>query len=254
MTPAVSAIAHLPRGLAAAGAFLTLLPIGRFVHFDARAVAAAAPLYPVVGAALGAVAGLAERGLSPWLPPVVVAALLVSLLASLTGAMHLDGLADTADALGGHSREARLRIMRDHAIGAFGASALVLAVVLKVALIAALIDTGEAMAGLVAACACSRAVASPLAAILPYARESRQVTVPEEMGPWRAAAGLLVAASVAVLSAGAAGIAVLLAACAIAATAGLLYARWLGGITGDTLGAVVELGELAALTTAVAAL
>ena len=254
MTPAVSAVVRLPRGLAAAGAFLTRLPIGRFVHVDARAVAAAVPLYPVVGAFLGAVAGLAERGLSPWLPPFVVAALLVALLASLTGAIHLDGLADTADALGGRSREDSLRIMRDHSVGAFGASALALAIVLKVALVATLIDSDAALAGLVAACACSRAVAPPLAAVLPYARESRQVTVPEEMGPWRAAVGLLVAASIAVVAAGVAGIAVLLAACAIAATAGLLYARWLGGITGDTLGAVVELGELAALTTAVAAL
>src|SRR5918992_1259116 len=116
MTPAVSAVVRLPRGLAAAGAFLTRLPIGRVVDVDARAVAAAAPLYPVVGAALGAVAGLAERGLSQWLPPFVVAAMLVALLAALTGAMHLDGLADTADALGGRSREDSLQIMRDHAV------------------------------------------------------------------------------------------------------------------------------------------
>jgi adenosylcobinamide-GDP ribazoletransferase len=254
MTPDVSAVVRWPRELAAAGAFLTRLPIGRFVDVDARAVAAAAPLYPAVGAALGAVAGLVERGLSPWLPPFIVAALLTSLLAGLTGAMHLDGLADTADALGGRSREDSLRIMRDHVVGAFGASALVLALVLKVAVVAALIETDEVVAGLVAACACSRAVAAPLAAALPYARESRQVGVPEQIGLWRAVVGLLVAASIAVAAAGAAGAVVLLAACAVAAAAGVLYRRWLGGVTGDTLGAVVELGELAALTTAVAIL
>jgi adenosylcobinamide-GDP ribazoletransferase len=254
MTRAVSVAVRLPRGLAAAGAFLTRLPIGRFVDVDARAVAAAAPLYPVVGGALGAAAGLAERGLSPWLPPFVVAALLVSLLAVLTGAIHLDGLADTADALGGQSREDRLRIMRDHAVGAFGASALGLALVLKVALVTALIENDAAIAGLVAACACSRAVAPPLAAALPYARESRQATVPDEIGVMRAVIGVLVAASIALVAAGTAGVAVLLAACAVAGAAGVLYARWLGGVTGDALGAVVEVGELAALTTAVAAL
>lgn len=245
----------MPRGLAAATAFLTRVPVGRFVDVDARAVAAATPFYPMVGAALGLVGGLAERGLSPTLPPFVAAAVLAALLAALTGAMHLDALADTADALGGRSRDDSLRIMRDHAVGAFGASALTLALVLKVAAIAALIDAGNATAGLIAACACSRAVASPLAAALPYARsEPRRANVPKNIGAARAVLGLLVAAVLAICAAGTAGLFIFLTACVVAVLAAVFYARWLGGVTGDALGAVVELSELAALTIAVAVL
>jgi adenosylcobinamide-GDP ribazoletransferase len=250
----VTRAASLPRGLLAATAFLTRAPVGRLLDADAVAVGAAAPFYPLVGAGLGALAGLAELGLSPLLPPFVVAALLVALLAVLTGAMHLDALADTADALGGRSHEDRLRIMRDHAVGAFGAAALVLALLLKTAAVASLIEAGEAMAGLVAAGACSRAVILPVAVALPYARtEESGVSVPARIGRAGAVIGLLAAAAIALLVAGITGIAAFGAACILAALAAVFYARWLGGVTGDALGAVVELAELAALIVVVAA-
>lgn len=251
MTPAASVLLSLPRGLAAATAFLTRVPIGRVLDADAKAIASAAPYYPLVGGGLGALAGLAERGLSPLLPPFLVAGLLVALITALTGAMHLDALADTADALGGRSREDSLRIMRDHAIGAFGGTALVLALLLKVAVIAALIESGEAMAGLVAAGACSRAVILPLAVVLPYARDGEH-GLSDAITTAGAVSGLLVAAGLALLVAGWIGVAAFVAASTVAALAGAFYARWLHGVTGDTLGAVVELSEVAALTAGVA--
>jgi adenosylcobinamide-GDP ribazoletransferase len=255
VTPAASALVRLPQGLAAATAFLTRIPVGRLVDVDARAVASAAPFYPVVGAGGGAFAGLAERGLSSVLPPLVVAVLLLALLTALTGAMHLDALADTADALGGRSRDDSLRIMRDHAIGAFGATALMLALLLKVAVIAALIESGDAMIALVVAGACSRAVILPLAVALPYARaDERGVNLPERIGAAGAGSGVAVAIALAVLAAGALGLVAFVAALALAALAGVFYAHWLHGVTGDALGSVVELSELAALTTTVALL
>lgn len=250
MTPVAKAL----RGLVAATAFLTRVPVGRLLDADAVAVGAGAPFYPLVGAGLGAVAGLAELGLTPLLPPFVVAVLLVALLAVLTGAMHLDALADTADAFGGRSRDDRLRIMRDHAVGALGATALVLVLLLKTGAVVALIDANEAMAGLVAAGACSRAVVLPVAVALPYARSGEiGISVPAHIGRAGAIVGLLAAAAIAVLVAGTAGIAAFGAACIVAALAAVFYARWLGGVTGDALGAVVELAEVAALTVVVAA-
>jgi adenosylcobinamide-GDP ribazoletransferase len=246
---------RLPQGLAAATAFLTRIPVGRLVDVDARAVASAAPFYPVVGAGVGALAGLGESGVSPLLPPLVVAVLLVALLTALTGAMHLDALADTADALGGRSREDSLRIMRDPAIGAFGATALMLALLLKAAVLAALIESGDAMIALVAAGACSRAVILPLAVALPYARRhERGVSVPQRISAAGAASGVAIAVALALLVAGELGLAAFVAAGALAALAGAFYACWLSGVTGDALGAVVELSELAALTTMVALL
>ena len=255
MTLAGRRLRDAARGPLAAVAFLTSVPVGRFAAADTAAVAAAAPFYPLVGAGLGALAGLVERGLSPTLPPFVVAALLLALLAGLTGAIHLDALADTADALGGRTREDRLRIMRDHHIGAFGATALVLALSLKLAAIAALIELDEATAGLVVAAACSRAAVLPVAAVLPDARrEERSTSVSGQVGVVGAAAGLLVAAVLAVLVSGLAGFVVFLAALAVAGLAAAFYAWWLRGVTGDALGAVIELAELSALTTAVAVL
>ena len=254
MTPVASAFATLPRGLVAATAFMTRVPIGRFVTVDASAVASAAPFYPLVGAGLGALAGLAERGLSPSLPPLVVSGLLIAFLASLTGAMHLDALADTADALGGRSREDSLRIMRDHALGAYGTTALALALLVKLAAVAALIETGDAMASLVVACACSRESFLPLAAVLPYARnEERGFAASEQISRAAAGLGLAVAAAVAVIVAGAVGAVGFGAVLALAGLAAVFYRRWLGGVTGDALGAVVELAEVTVLTIALAA-
>src|ERR671910_3039653 len=139
--------------LAAATAFLTRVPVGRFVEVGGRAVTRAAPLYPVVGAAVGAVAGASVDVLAGPLPTWAAATTGVGLAALLTGGMHLDALADTADALGGTTRERRLEIMRDHSIGSFGAVALVVVLVFQASLLA---SEGSAWSALAAAAACRR--------------------------------------------------------------------------------------------------
>src|SRR5918996_2798029 len=103
----------------AATAFLTRIPVGRAVDLDAAAVRRAAPLYPLVGAAVGAVAGGAVDLAAGPLPSLAAATLGVALAALLTGGMHLDALADTADALGGMTRERRLGVIRGHPGGPF---------------------------------------------------------------------------------------------------------------------------------------
>jgi len=109
----------------------------------------------------------AHDGVTP-LGPTPAAVLAVAVLAAATGALHLDGLADTADGFGGRTLDERLRIMRDHLVGAYGVVALVLVVLLKVATAAALAGRVEVMAAWVAAGALSRAVGPALAAALPY--------------------------------------------------------------------------------------
>src|SRR5437016_12666086 len=101
------------RALPAAVAFLTRIPVGGGA-FD---IGAGAPLFPLVGAAIGAAVGGAAYGLARIAPPLVAAGVALGFGALLTGALHLDGLADTADALGGRTPEAPLAIMRDHPIG-----------------------------------------------------------------------------------------------------------------------------------------
>lgn len=252
--PAGSSVAAEARSAAAAVAFLTRLPLGRRIELDGRDIARGALLFPVVGAAIGAAVGgsaiLAGKGL----PPLVAAVLALAVGALLTGALHLDALADTADGLAAGSRERALEIMRDPRIGAYGAIALALDLLLKAAALSALLERGEALLPLVVAAALARATAVPLACALPYARPDRgaggvlsgRVSIATAVG----AAVLAAAPALALL--GWQGAGMLATAAVVTLALGLGYRRWLGGVTGDALGATVEIAETLALVVALA--
>src|SRR6185437_12107839 len=126
------------RAAAAAVAFLTRVPVGCVVELDATDVARGAALFPLVGAGIGAaVGGIADALAGPLTAPLA-AVLAVAVGAALTGALHPDGLADAADALGAPTRERALEIMRDHQIGVYGALALLFDIALKIATVAVL--------------------------------------------------------------------------------------------------------------------
>jgi adenosylcobinamide-GDP ribazoletransferase len=244
----------LVRAPAAAVAFLTRAPVGRFVALDGTDVARAAPLFPLVGGAVGACAGLLADALAGPLPGLVAGLLAVALAALLTGAIHLDALADTADALGARTRAQALEIMRDHAIGAYGATALVLVLLLDAAVLGALGTQDDAALAGLAAGAAGRATILPIAAWLPSARQGAgQGGALAGLGPGRAVAGGLLALLLAA-PAGAAGLAAVAAAAGTGAALAVFYRLWLGGFTGDLLGAAAKLAETAALVTALAVL
>jgi adenosylcobinamide-GDP ribazoletransferase len=242
--PAASA-----RAAAAAVGFLTRIPLGRRISVDATDVARGAVLFPVVGAGIGVVAGLAAAGLEGPFPPLVAGGLAVAAALLLTGALHLDALADTADALGAGTRERALEIMRDPRIGAFGVAAVVVALLVEAAAVGALADAGDAVTGFTVAGATSRAVAAPLAAALPYARA--------EGGTGSVLSGRISAASsvvacglallIAVLLLGWDGLVVAGVAAGVAVACGIGSRLWLGGVTGDTLGATIQVSEIAVL-------
>jgi adenosylcobinamide-GDP ribazoletransferase len=228
----------------AATAFLTRIPVGRAVDVDEAAVARAAPLFPLVGAAVGALAGGAIDLAAGPLPSFAAATLGVALAALLTGGMHLDALADTADALGGMTRERRLEIMRDHAIGSFGTAALLLVVLFEVAVLSA---EPEAWSSFAVAAACARWAPLALAAALPYARPEGQGAVLADTSAVGLAIGLALAVAVAVALRGVDGLAAVGAAAATALVLGVFFRGWIGGVTGDTLGATTELAQASAL-------
>ena len=123
--------------LFAAVAFLTRIPIRR--AFSTEQVARAAAWFPLVGGLLGLVYGAVWFGATRVVPPYVAAILVLACEALLTGALHFDGLADMADGFGGgRTRDDVLRIMRDHAIGTYGATALVLLLLLTASCLVAL--------------------------------------------------------------------------------------------------------------------
>ncbi len=242
-----------PVAAVSALSFLTRLPLGRFASHDRGSVSAGAPLFPLVGAAIGLGAGIvAEAGASLFGEPLLAASLTVAFLVIVTGALHLDALADTADALGGWSRDDRLRIMRDHRIGSFGATALGLTFVVEVAAIAALIQYNAGLALFAAVGAASRAVSPPLAAALPYARSTEaQSSVTAGFTLRRGVTAAAVAALLCAI-AGGTGLVVFASALLVAAAFSLFCWRWIGGVTGDTLGAATQLAEVAGFVVAVA--
>src|SRR6187200_1791746 len=101
------------RATGAALSFLTRLPIGARLGAGAEDLGRAGPAFPLVGAPLGAAVGGVASVLEGPCPALVAASVALALGAIATGAIHLDGLADTADALGAASREQALGIMRD---------------------------------------------------------------------------------------------------------------------------------------------
>lgn len=239
--------------LAAVG-FLTRIPIPARVGLDGEDVARAGVGFPIVGAGVGALVGALASGLAVPLTPLLSAGVAVAAGALVTGALHLDALADTADALGAGSRAKALEVMRDHAIGAYGACALGLDLLLRGAALAALAPRGEtALRFATAAGALSRAAPVAIAATLPYARAAGGAGEALTRGNGgRAAVAAAVAAAIAVGAAGLDGLGLIALTALVAAAAAAGFRRWLGGVTGDALGATSELVELALLIAAVA--
>ncbi|MGI4777038.1 MAG: adenosylcobinamide-GDP ribazoletransferase [Janthinobacterium lividum] len=238
--------------------FFTRIPVtGRlagWVGYSPAMLRASAAHLPAVGWVVGTVGALVfAAALASWTPPVA-AVLCTVVTVLMTGAFHEDGLADTADGLGGAStRERAMEIMRDSRIGAFGAIALVLALGLKLALLASLAAQGVSTAcvALVAAHVLSRFAPLVVMRVLPYVGGEGGKAKPMAeavSGASVAVAALwcLPAAAVLMSFGGTAhGLGALAAAALVAAFMARLLRRRLGGFTGDALGATQQLSELA---------
>jgi adenosylcobinamide-GDP ribazoletransferase len=220
---------------------------------DLSRLARMAPIAGAIIAAIGALALALAHGLG--LPPLICATLAVAALVIVAGALHEDGLADVADGFGGGAtRERKLEIMRDSRIGAYGAAALALSLILRIAALAALLERGlgEAAAALVLAGAVSRAFALlPLALLAPARPEGLGAGAGRlEMGAARAAGivALIVAALLgfSALGVGRAILGLVLALLA-ALTITAIARRQIGGQTGDVAGAAQQLAEIACL-------
>ncbi len=235
--------------------FLTRLPVGAPARSPPDALAASAPMFPLVGALIGAAGGLVFA-LATWLglPPMLAALLAVAAQILLTGGLHEDGLADVADGFGGgRTRADKLRILRDSRLGSFGALALLLTVLARIAALAALANPPLVATVLIAAASASRATLPAIMAGLPPARNEGLAHGAGRPHPLRALAGLVIAtlAALALLPPvmAAAG---LIGAAAGALLIGNLARRQIGGQTGDVLGAAQQLAEIGFLLAALA--
>ncbi|MBV8452300.1 MAG: adenosylcobinamide-GDP ribazoletransferase [Deltaproteobacteria bacterium] len=229
-----------------AAGFLTIIPVGG-ESATAAEVAASFGWFPLIGFILGAILTIADYMIASFIASAVRSALLVLALTAITGAIHLDGLADTADALSaGRDRARALEILRDSRIGTFGAVAVFFVLALKVA---ALASAAHSRSG---ALYLAPGIARWAMVAVPY-----RLTYLREYGAGSALLGIqaqrnLRVASLVTL------LAVLLAG-SILTLRGILvaiilvwifrafYTRWLGGVTGDLIGAAGEIIETATL-------
>jgi len=230
--------------------FLTVLRLSTPGEITPVEVARCYALFPLVGLLLGAASLAVAFLLRAVMPPLLLAVLVCACMTLLTRGFHLDGLADLADGVGGgYTPARRLAIMKDSATGAFGSLALVFAILFKVGAMQTLISA-QSWIPFALIPALSRCAIVLTAYKSPYARPEGGLgkTAADHLdGRTVLIAGLVALAPTLLLAPRAAPIyagATLLSALAVR----LLAHRWLGGVTGDVLGATNEVAEITLYT------
>lgn len=228
----------------AAVSFLTRIPVAPGRVREMEEVARAQAWFPAVGLLLGGALLAVDRVASKALPPASVDVLIVVTLALLTGAIHLDGLADSADGLfGGATRGRRLELMRDVHAGTYAVTAVVCVLALKWAGLVALPLDVRTEALLCVPCL-ARFAMLVVIAVFPYARsEGVGLGFRRHAWPWGVCIGGGTALFTAAVLLGPGGLLVLAGAIAAALALGALSSRLIGGVTGDVYGATAEVCE-----------
>jgi len=201
-------------GLVVAARYLTIVPLPGPARTSPDALGRAAPWFPVIGLGIGGILVVTERVTELLFPLLLAGLLTVTAWKLLTGGLHLDGLADCLDGLGGRDAEHRLAIMRDSRIGAFGALGLILLLLLA-----------------------------------PAKSEGHGAAFGAGVGALAAPIALSIALVVAIVALRVLGLVVVAVSIASALVVTRFFAAGVAGITGDVLGAAIEIAELAGLLT-----
>ena len=233
----------------------TRLPLAHAAPLEGADVARATWAAPPVGAAVGALGAavywLAHRA---GLPPLAAAGLALVATIAATGALHEDGLADTADGFGGGAtRERKLEIMRDSKIGTYGVCALFMSLLLRSSALASIADPALAAPVLVAAHMVARAGIPLFMRLVPPARaDGLSVGVGTPPSASATAALLIGIVALGIGLGPAAGVCALALLAAAFVFLAWLCMRQIGGQTGDVLGALEQIGEIVVLLVAAA--
>ncbi|MCR4300982.1 MAG: adenosylcobinamide-GDP ribazoletransferase [Sulfuricaulis sp.] len=231
--------------------FLTRLPVPRSTSTSPEDRGRSVPFYPLVGLLLGAL----MVGMQTLLTSADVglqSALVLVLWVLLTGGLHLDGLADSADAWAGShgDRERALRIMKDAACGPAGVAAVTLILLIKFAALSVLLRE-NIWAGLIIAPVLGRAALVLLFLTTPYIRPEGLGAAQATFLPRRSAIAALFISAIVMMGFGLAGIWALAVSLGMLLVLRAMMVHRLGGATGDTFGAACELIETAVLVSMV---
>ena len=225
--------------------FLTPLRLRKVQTYDDRTFAAALGWYPFAGLLIGIVLAVLDQGLRELLPAGPAAALLVAALALLSGGLHLDGVADTADGMAVQGdRAERLGVMSEGNTGPAGVMALVLVLLAQWSALASIPEDAR-IAALVLAPVLARWTVVPVGLLFRPARP-RGLGHAIHAGLWPVAAPLAtaIAGAVAAVTFGIPGLVLI----GLAAFSAILLAgaasRMLDGVTGDVFGAAIEVAQV----------
>ncbi len=233
--------------------FCTRLPLLQSMPLTGNSLSRAAWAFPVAGIVVGLIGaivyGIVHRlGLPPW--PAAGLSVAATMLA--TGCLHEDGLADTADGFGGgNTREQKLAIMRDSHIGAYGVCAVIISLVLRVSALASLPGAHAVVWALIASHTAARATMPALMLLLPPARsDGLSFDAGRPPGESVAAAAVIGFLILAICLHVGHGFLALLVLAVFVALMAWLATRQIGGQTGDVLGALEQVSEIAVLLVA----
>jgi adenosylcobinamide-GDP ribazoletransferase len=233
--------------------FLTRLPLHRAAPIGGAAVGQSVWAFPLAGIVVGLIGALVyalTHGLG--LPPWPAATLAVAATLAATGCLHEDGLADTADGFGGgETTERKLEIMRDSSIGTYGVCALVLSLLLRTGALASLAEPGAVAAAMIAAHNVARATMPVMMFFVGPARRDGLSFAAGQPPAVRVAVAALLVVFILAVSLGPALtiVSVLVLTIVVALMAGLSVQQ-IGGQTGDVIGAVEQVSEIAILLVA----
>jgi adenosylcobinamide-GDP ribazoletransferase len=239
-------IRNLGWELATAFQFLTRIPMPS-TTFEEDSLSRSVKFFPLVGLAIGSGAALLQKILIVHLPRPLTAFMVLTYLVLITGCLHEDGLADTADGFGGGwTRDRILAILRDSRIGSYGAIALVLSLLLRYLLLASL-PMERFTAYLISAHVLSRWSSLPLSYFLSPARqqEGQGARIARLTSSASLMFGSLLSITIVIYALRRSAVGPLLAAPLIVGMSGWFYYRKIGGVTGDCFGATNQLTEIA---------
>jgi adenosylcobinamide-GDP ribazoletransferase len=233
-----------------AARYLTILPIPGVRHSH-EGPGAAAGWFPVIGLLIGTLLAGVDRVATALFAPLLAALVTVTMWKLVTGGLHLDGLADCLDGLAGRDPVQRLAIMHDSRIGAFGATGLVLFLLLEIAAVTG-IDPRARTGALVLAPVVGRSLTPIVGRVFPPIGAGHGASFRADLRGWMPIVAGVLALAVAGVSMGGAGLLALGLGAAIGIAFAALMTRRLGGVNGDVHGAVIELSEVVVLLTAAA--
>jgi len=239
-------IRRLGNEIVVAVQFLTRIPMPP-IAFEADSLSRAAKFFPLVGLMVGSGAVLLQKLLLFHLSRPLVALIVLIYLVLVTGCLHEDGLADTADGFGGgRSKEQILAILRDSRIGSYGATALLLSLLARYLLLASL-PLEQFAAYVISSQVLCRWSSLPLSYFVPPARErdGEGARIAKLTSLASLIFGSVFSLAVVAYALRRSAAAPVIVAILIAALSGWFYARELGGVTGDCFGATNQLTEIA---------